>query len=315
MNTHTILQRTLKAPVSFVGLGLHSGVKSRITMRPCDDATGIFFRRKDVPALQGLIAARWHKISDTNLSTKLTNRYGVSVSTVEHLMAALRLCHIDNLEIEVDGPEIPIMDGSARPFVDTLLSIGTRPTLEPRKAIWIHKRLEVRDGDRHAALMTDMTSRVTVSIDFEEAAIGAQTFSANLDDPSLLQGIAPARTFGFLDQIEGLKNRGLALCGSLNNAILVDDDQILNPGGLRFEDEFVRHKVLDAIGDLALVGAPVIGHYHGHKSGHLLNRMLVAKLFADRSAWSYISMDEFYRLHGIEPEPHFAHQQHQKAVG
>ena len=302
MNTHTIFQRTLKQPVSFVGLGLHSGIKSRITLKPSNDATGIFFRRKDVPAHQALIAARWYKVTDTTLSTGLSNRYGISVSTVEHLMAALRLCGIDNLEIEVDGPEIPIMDGSARPFVDTLTSIGTRPINEPRKAIWIHKTIEVRDGECYALLLPDTQPRVTVSIDFKEPVIGAQTLSVNIDDQSLHQRVAPARTFGFMDQIEDLRSKGLALGGSLNNAILVDNHRIVNPDGLRFEDEFVRHKVLDAIGDLSLIGMPVIGHYHAFKSGHLLNKLLINKLLADKSAWSYIAMDEFCHLHGIDPE-------------
>ena len=217
-------------------------------------------------------------------------------------MAALRLCGIDNLEIEVDGPEIPIMDGSARPFVDTLTSIGTRPINEPRKAIWIHKTIEVRDGECYALLLPDTQPRVTVSIDFKEPVIGAQTLSVNIDDQSLHQRVAPARTFGFMDQIEDLRSKGLALGGSLNNAILVDNHRIVNPDGLRFEDEFVRHKVLDAIGDLSLIGLPVIGHYHAFKSGHLLNKLLINKLLADKSAWSYIAMDEFCHLHGIEPE-------------
>ena len=301
MNTHTSFQRTLKQPVSFVGLGLHSGIKSRITLKPCNDATGIFFRRKDVPAHQSLIAARWYKVTDTTLSTGLSNRYGVSISTVEHLMAALRLCGIDNLEVEVDGPEIPIMDGSAKPFVDTLLAIGTRPISEPRKAIWIHKAVEAREGESYALLLPDTQPRVTVSIDFREPAIGAQTLSVNVDDQSMRQRVAPARTFGFMDQIEGLRSKGLALGGSLNNAILVDNHRIVNPEGLRFEDEFVRHKVLDAIGDLSLIGMPVIGHYHAFKSGHLLNKRLINKLIADKSAWSYITMDEFYHLHGTAP--------------
>ena len=301
MNTHTIFQRTLKQPVSFVGLGLHSGIKSRITLKPCKDTTGIFFRRKDVPAQQSLIAARWHKVTDTILSTGLSNRYGVSISTVEHLMAALRLCGIDNLAIEVDGPEIPIMDGSAKPFVDTLLTIGTRPTSEPRKAICIRKAVEVHDGESYAMLLPDTQPRVTVSIDFSEPAIGAQTLAVNIDDQSMRQRIAPARTFGFMDQIEDLRSKGLALGGSLNNAILVDNHRIVNPEGLRFEDEFVRHKVLDAIGDLSLIGMPVIGHYHALKGGHLLNKLLIRKFLSDKSAWSYIAMDEFCHLHGIDP--------------
>lgn len=300
MNDYHTLQHTLKKAVSFVGLGLHSGIKSRITLKPCDDATGIFFRRKDVVESHSLIAARWYKVTDTTLSTVLTNRYGVSVSTVEHLLAALRICQIDNLEVEVDGPEIPIMDGSAKPFVDTLSEIGTRSIKANRKAIWINKTVEVRDGERYALLLPDMHPRVTVSIDFKEKIIGAQTLSVNIDDTSLKQSIAPARTFGFLDQIEELHNKGLALGGSLKNAILVDDDHVVNPEGLRFVDEFVRHKVLDAIGDLSLVGVPILGHYHAFKGGHLLNKLLLNKLIMDKSAWTYISLDDFYQLHGIE---------------
>jgi len=302
MNDHTHFQHTLKESISFVGLGLHTGARTRITLKPCDDATGIFFRRKDVPAHQSLISARWHKVTDTRLSTNLSNRYGHSVSTVEHLMAALRLCGIDNLEIEIDGPEVPIMDGSAKPFVDTLMKIGTRTTNEPRNAVWINKAVEVRNGEHYALLLPDTQSRVTVSIDFKEQAIGAQTLTVNVDDPALRQDIAAARTFGFMDQIEGLRNKGLVLGGSLNNAILVDNDKIVNPEGLRSSDEFVRHKILDAIGDLSLVGVPIIGHYHAFKSGHFLNKMLISKLLNDKSAWSYISMKDFHQLHEKTPQ-------------
>jgi UDP-3-O-[3-hydroxymyristoyl] N-acetylglucosamine deacetylase len=300
MNKQTIKQRTLRQAVSFVGLGLHSGKKTRMTLRPCDDASGIFFRRKDVPTSRSLIAARWHRVSSTNLSTGLSNSHDVSISTVEHLMAALRLCGIDNLEIEVDGPEIPIMDGSAMPFVETLGSIGTREIDTPRKAIWIHKPVEVRDGERYALLMPDNRPRVTVSIDFSEPAIGAQTLSVITDDPELRQSIAPARTFGFLHEVEQLRERGLALGGSLNNAILVDGERVVNPEGLRFADEFVRHKVLDAIGDLSLIGAPLMGHYHAFKSGHLMNKLLIYKLLTDRSAWSLIGMNELQQLQDME---------------
>jgi len=298
MNKDTFFQHTLNKSVSFVGLGLHSGRRSRITLKPCEDNAGIFFRRKDVPVQKSFIAARWHKVSNTNLSTGISNRFGYSVSTIEHLMAALRLCNIDNLEIEVDGPELPIMDGSAKPFVDALSSIGTRAIKEPRKAIWIQKSVQVRQGEQYALLLPDDQSRITVSIDFSARAIGAQTLTVSVDDAALVSKIAPARTFGFKDQIEGLRNKGLVLGGSLNNAVLVDDNRIVNSGGLRFEDEFVRHKVLDAIGDLSLVGVPIIGHYHAYKSGHFLNNRLIEKLLYDKSAWSYIHLEEYYRLHG-----------------
>lgn len=300
MNTVNSLQRTLKQSVSFVGLGLHSGVKSRITLKPCEDASGIFFKRMDVPERQALIAARWYKISDTTLSTALTNQYGVSVSTVEHLMAALRICGIDNLIVELDGPEIPIMDGSAKPFVDTLMKIGTRSLNAVKKAIWVHKTIKVQKGSQYALLLPGIQSKITVSIDFEQEVIGAQTLSVNMKDKSLQKEIAPARTFGFKDQITGLHEQGLALGGSLKNAILVDGHHIVNPEGLRFKDEFVRHKLLDTIGDLSLLGVPILGHYHSFKGGHLLNKLLLNKLIMDKSSWSYISMDEFYQLYDDE---------------
>lgn len=301
MSKQTISQCTIRQAVSFVGLGLHSGKKTRMTLRPCDDASGIFFRRKDVPTSRSLIAARWHRVSSTTLSTGLSNSHDISISTVEHLMAALRLCGIDNLEIEVDGPEIPIMDGSAMPFVETLQGIGTREINAPQKLLLIHKPIEVRDGERYALLMPDNQPRVTVSIDFSEAAIGAQTLSVNTDDPQLRDSIAPARTFGFMHEVEELRERGLALGGSLNNAILVDSERVVNPEGLRFADEFVRHKVLDAIGDLSLIGVPVMGHYHAFKSGHLMNKLLIYKLLTDKSAWSMIGIDELNRLQHLEP--------------
>jgi len=304
MNTHTIFQNTLKQSVSFVGRGLHSGIKSRITLKPCEKSTGIFFRRKDVPYHQSLIPARWNNVTDTTLSTVLTNKHGYSISTVEHMMAALQLCHIDNIEIEVDGNELPIMDGSAKPFVDTLLNIGTRSIKTPRKVIYIHKKIEVQDANRFALLLPDTQPKITISIDFKEKAIGAQNLSININDNNLSRSIAPARTFGFLDQIVDLQSKGLALGGSLSNAILVDNDRIVNREGLRFKDEFVRHKVLDAIGDLALAGVPIIGHYHAFKGGHLLNALLMKKLFTNKSAWSYISMDEFDYFHEKNDQTH-----------
>ena len=303
INTHSIFERTLKKSVSFVGLGLHNGIQSRITLKPSEKSTGIFFRRKDVPYHQSLIPARWNHFTDSTLSTVLSNHYGYSVSTVEHLMAALKICHIDNLEIEVDGNELPIMDGSAKPFVDTLLDIGTRSIKVPRKVICIQKKIEVRDGSRFALLLPDTQPKVSISINFKEKAIGTQSLSININDKHLWRNIAPARTFGFLDQIEDLQRRGLVLGGALSNAILVDNDQIVNLEGLRFKDEFVRHKILDAIGDLALSGFPIMGHYHAFKGGHLLNVRLMKKLFADKSAWSYMTMNEYDYFHEKNSHP------------
>lgn len=298
MNNNPIYKKTLKKPVSFVGRGLHSGAQATLTLKPCKDSSGIFFRRKDVAHGKGMIAARWYKVTDTTLSTVITNRFGVSVATVEHLMAALKICGIDNLEIEIDGPEVPIMDGSAQPFVETILHTGTQTFYERKRAIWIKKTITVTDGDKYAIFLPDLTPRITVSIDFKEEAIGAQTYSTDLNAEILRKEIAPARTFGFADQIEKLRINGLARGGSLQNAILVDGMRILNKEGLRFDNEFVRHKVLDTIGDLALVGVPIIGHYYSYKGGHQLNKMLIKKMLSDKSLWSYVYQDEFQQLHG-----------------
>ncbi len=293
INKHSISECTLKKSVSFVGRGLHNGVQSRITLKPSKKSTGIFFRRKDVPYHQSLIPARWNYVVDSTLSTVLSNPHGYSVSTVEHLMAALKICHIDNLEIEVEGNELPIMDGSAQPFVDMMLDIGTQSIRVPKKVICIHKKIEVRDGSRYALLLPDSQPKVSISIDFKEKAIGTQNLSININDKHLSRNIAPARTFGFRNQIEDLQRRGLVLGGALSNAILVDNDKIINLEGLRFNDEFVRHKILDAIGDLALSGFPIMGHYYAFKGGHLLNVRLLKKLFADKSAWSYMTVNEY----------------------
>ncbi len=302
MNNYSIYQTTIAQPVSFVGIGLHTGTRTTLTLKPCEDCSGVFFRRKDVSYEKSLIAARWYKVSDTTLSTVLTNRHGVSVSTIEHLMAALRICGIDNLEIEIDGPEVPIMDGSALPFVETIERIGIRQLQEKRKAIWVHNAIEIIDGEKYALLMPDVKSTITVSIDFSDEAIGTQTYSTDFNMQSLRKNIAPARTFGFKNQIESLRKKGLTKGGSLKNAILVDGNRIVNSEGLRFENEFVRHKVLDTIGDMALIGTPIIGHYYSYKGGHGINKMLIKKLLNNKADWSYINIDEFQHLHGDEAE-------------
>jgi len=297
--SRNIEQRTLRQPASFVGIGLHSGRKTTLTIRPSHDSTGIFFLRTDVPSSTGLIAARWYNVSDTTLSTTLRNSDGVSISTVEHLMAALAGCGIDNALIEVDGPEVPIMDGSAEPFTTSIEQYGTVSIGVPRNAIWIQQPIEVREGDKYALLLPYPKQRLTLSIDFPQTAIGAQTYSMELVNEAFLHKIARSRTFGFMEQIRQLRGRGLALGGSLNNAILVDGERIVNREGLRFNDEFVRHKVLDAFGDLALAGVPIIGHYYAHKSGHALNQKLIRKLFESYAAWCYITVNEYEQMMGV----------------
>ncbi|MEG7524677.1 MAG: UDP-3-O-acyl-N-acetylglucosamine deacetylase [Chromatiales bacterium] len=306
MNHHIQYQKTLREPISFVGIGLHSGKRAKITLKPSMDSSGIYFLRKDVEAGTGLIPARWYNVQATTMSTTLMNKQGTTVDTVEHLMAALFGCGVDNALVEVDGPEVPIMDGSAAPFATTIERIGTRKQSAPRHAIWVQRPIEVREGDKFAILMPHPTPRITIAIDFPGTAVGAQTFSVELVNEAFRNDIARARTFGFAQQLNGLRSRGLALGGSLNNAILVDGERIVNEGGLRYDNEFVRHKVLDAFGDLALAGVPIFGYYYAYKPGHSLNHALMKQLFSDRSAWSYIAVDEFQQLFG---EPIHAEQE------
>ncbi|MET0028395.1 MAG: UDP-3-O-acyl-N-acetylglucosamine deacetylase [Candidatus Thiodiazotropha sp.] len=296
---HKIEQRTLRQAISFVGVGLHSGRMTRLTLRPNQDSNGILFQRSDVENGRGLIAARWYNVSDTRLSTTISNEYGVSVATIEHLMAALAGCGVDNALIDIDGPEVPIMDGSAEPFATSIEKYGTLSLKVPRNAIWIQQPIEVRDGDKHALLLPARKPRITLSIDFPDTLIGAQVYSIELVNEAFVQQLARSRTFGFAQQVEALRDQGLALGGSLNNAILVDGDRIINRGGLRYADEFVRHKVLDAYGDLALAGVPIIGHYYGHKSGHALNKRLMEKLFESHSSWSYVTLGEYEKMMGV----------------
>ena len=294
----SVRQKTLRHPVAYVGIGLHCGRKVSMVVQPAEPDTGIHFMRKDLPAGEGLIAARWHNIVDTEMSTAIGNEYGHSIDTVEHIMAALRGCGVDNALVEVDGSEVPIMDGSSEPFVAMIERIGTRTQDVPRNAIWIQRPVEVRDGDKYAILMPADTPRITVEIDFDNAMVGSQTLSVELVDEAFRRQMARARTFGFMNQVEALKKRGLIKGGSLRNAILVDGDRIVNESGLRYRDEFVRHKMLDCLGDLSLAGAPILGHYYTYKPGHELNSQLMQKLFETRDAWFHITVNEFNALMG-----------------
>ncbi len=288
---------TLRRSIDFVGIGLHSGANVRLTIRPSDKGS-IQFLRRDVAEGTGLISARWYNVTNTTLSTVIGNEHGVTLSTVEHLMAALYGVGIDSALVEVDGPEVPIMDGSAEPFVMAFEKIGTRPLNRDRKVIWIRHPIEVREGEKYALLLPDQEPRVTISIDFPGTAVGAQTYSMVLSRESFRGEVSQARTFGFSNQMEVLKARRLARGGSLANAVLVDGKRIVNPEGLRYEDEFVRHKVLDAVGDLALAGGPFIGHYYAFKAGHKLNQMLIKKLFEAQRHWSLISVADYQQLTG-----------------
>ena len=297
--SYSVTQRTLAREITYVGVGLHSGRRVSMTVQPAAPDTGILFLRTDVEAGRGLISARWYSVSDTRMSTTLENEYGITVATVEHLLAGLSGCGIDNALIEIDGPEVPIMDGSSAPFVNLIEHIGTVEQDRQRNAIWIQKPVDIQLEDKYAVLLPSRIPRITVSIDFPNPAIGFQTFSVELINEAFRRDIARARTFGFAEQLQHLKKDGLALGGSIRNAVLVDGDRIVNEEGLRYENEFVRHKILDCFGDLSLAGMPVIGHYYAHKPGHHLNTMLLNKLFDAHDSWSYVSIDDYNRFMGI----------------
>lgn len=289
-------QRTLATAVRCSGVGLHSGKPATIVLRPAAAGTGIVFRRTDIAdgkpegKKDPMIAAAWNAVVATNLCTVLGNADGVTVSTVEHLMAALAGCEIDNALVEVDGPEVPIMDGSAAPFVFLVECAGTAEQSAPRMALRIVETVRVAEGDKEAVLAPAAPGAedgftIDLAIEFGSAAIGRQHMATVARNGRFKADISRARTFGFLTEVETLRKMGLAQGGSLDNAIVVDGDKVLNEGGLRYDDEFVRHKVLDAIGDMALAGWPVIGRYSAVKPSHALNNKLLRALFATPSAW------------------------------
>ncbi len=290
-----ILQRTLKTPISCSGIGLHSGQKVTMTLVPAEPNTGIVFRRTDLRGDKTEIPASWRHVVDTRMCTTLgietSGRHGqVRVATVEHLLAAVAGCHIDNLTVELDGPEVPVMDGSSAPFVFLMDCAGTTEQNEPRRAIEILKAVKVGDREAHASIVPSHEFSVSFEIDFEAAAIGRQEYSVSLENGAFKSDIARARTFGSMSEVDRLRAAGLARGGSLENAVVVDGERVINPEGLRYEDEFVRHKVLDAVGDLMLAGGPILGHFHGFRSGHGMHNKLLRTLFADDTAWRPIEI-------------------------
>jgi UDP-3-O-[3-hydroxymyristoyl] N-acetylglucosamine deacetylase len=275
-------QCTLKSPISCVGVGLHTGQRVTLSFQPAPADHGIVFRRTDL----GIdVPARFDRVIDTRLCTVL-GQDGLSVGTVEHVMAALAGCGIDNAVVELDGPEPPIFDGSAAQFVFLLDCAGKVVQDAPRPVIEILRPVRVSDGDGFAELRPGTTGLdMALSIDFTAVAIGRQALSLRLTPQSFRHELARARTFTLAEEIDQLRATGLAQGGSLDNAVVVDQARVLNPAGLRVPDEFVRHKLLDAVGDLALAGASLRGRFIAHRSGHTLNNRLLRALFADRAAW------------------------------
>jgi len=287
-----IKQRTLRNVIRATGVGLHTGEKVYLTLRPAPVDTGVVFRRidLDVPVEVPAIA---DNVGDTRLSTSL-EKDGVKISTVEHLMSAFAGLGIDNAYVDLTAPEVPIMDGSAGPFVFLLQSAGIQEQSSAKKYIRIKKKLRLEDGDKWAQFKPLDGFKVSFTIDFDHPVIknAIQVATVDFSTTSFVKEVSRARTFGFMHDLEALRNAGLARGGSLDNAIVMDNYHILNEDGLRYEDEFVKHKVLDAIGDLYLLGHPLIGEFSAHKSGHELNNRLLRMLIEDESAFEVVSFDD-----------------------
>ncbi len=284
------LQHTVNKPVTVCGVGVHSGAPACLTIKPAAANHGIVFIRSDITDRDNRIDARWDLVSDTRLCTVLKNAAGASVATIEHVMSALVALGIDNAEITIDGPEVPIMDGSAAPFVDAIDSVGRQSQNVARKVIRIIAPVTLTDGDKTVTLTPADDTTYSFDITFDSPVIGRQTFSHTVKESDYRNDISFARTFGFLHEVEALRAAGLGRGGSLDNAIVIDGDSVMNPGGLRSPTEFVRHKILDAIGDIGLAGMPIVGHYHGIKAGHAMNNRILRELFANPASYVVVEM-------------------------
>ena len=285
-----IRQRTLKNVIRATGVGLHTGKKVYLTLRPAAPNSGIVFRRVDLDSPVD-IPAKAENVGDTRLSTTLA-KDGVKISTVEHLLSAFAGLGIDNAYVDVSAPEVPIMDGSAGPFVFLIQSAGVEEQNAAKRFIRIKQPIEIRDGDKVARFEPFNGFKVSFGIDFDHPAMDGRNSIIDFSSTSFVKEVSRARTFGFLRDIEMLRENGLALGGSMDNAIVVDDFRVLNEDGLRYQDEFVRHKILDAIGDLYLLGHSLIGAFSGYKSGHELNNRLLKALIAQPEAWEEVTFDD-----------------------
>ncbi len=286
------VQTTVKSAITFAGCGLHSGKAARLTIRPAGAEHGIWFQRTDLASGDTLVPARWDVVRQSPLCTTLVNDSGVSVSTVEHVMAALAGCGVHNALIEIDGPEVPILDGSAVPFVRSIVQRGLRRLPAPIRAFEMLKTVSVTQGDATASIGPSDVMRIDFEIDFADPAIGRQSKSLNMSNGSFARELSDSRTFCRKTDVEQMQANGLALGGTPGvNAVVFDGDRVSSPGGLRHADEPVRHKMLDALGDLALAGAPLIGHYRGARAGHSLTNQLLRKVFATPDAVRMITCD------------------------
>lgn len=284
-------QRTLKALTQVTGVGLHTGQKIRMVLRPAQPETGVVFRRIDLEPVSDIRASA-EAVGETRLSSCLVQG-AARVYTVEHLMSALSGLGVDNVFVDLDGPEVPIMDGSAAPFAFLIQAVGIEEQSAPKRFIRIRKRVDVAEGDKWARLDPFNGYKLSFSIVFDHPVIEKSNQSVTVDfaQTSYLKEIARARTFGFMQDVEQLREDGLALGGGLDNAVVLDEYRVLNAEGLRFGDEFIRHKVLDAIGDLYLLGNPLLGAFSAHKSGHALNNRLLRELISQPDAWEMVTFE------------------------
>jgi UDP-3-O-[3-hydroxymyristoyl] N-acetylglucosamine deacetylase len=300
------LQRTLKKEINCFSVGLHTGRKVNMKIKPAPVDTGIIFVRTDLPDAQP-IHANYNNVCDTTLATTL-GANGVTVSTVEHLLSAFSGMGVDNAMIELDSFEVPVMDGSALPFVNMLKEVGTHVQKKNKKMLIIKKPVSVNDGDASAMFVPADEFKITYEIDFKHPVIGKQSYRMTFSDEKYEKEICAAQTFGFLKDLEFLQAKGLALGGSLKNAIVLDDNKIINKEGLRIENVFVKHKILDAIGDLFLLGMPIIGHFIAYKSGHRLNNLLLKELMNKKDCWEIVNCinhEEVHKLNLFKKIPSF----------
>lgn len=285
------MQNTVEQSVSFDGVGLHSGRPARLTVKPAPVGYGIKFERVDLDLGERVIAARWGAVELDQLCTKIVNASGVYVSTIEHVMAALAGCGIHNAHVEIDAPEVPILDGSAAPFVKALLEAGIRRQHAPIWAIKVLKEVDVSRGEAWARLGPADELQIDFSIDFADEAIGRQHKALRMANGSFVRELCDSRTFCRQADVEAMRAAGKALGGTYENAVVVDGAKVLSPGGLRHADEAVRHKMLDALGDLALAGAPLFGVYTGSRSGHAMTNLLLRELFKHEDAFAFVLCD------------------------
>ncbi len=286
-------EHTLAGPAICAGVGVHTGKRTRLSIRPAAAGTGIVFVRTDVKDKDNRVPVSGEAVVKTQLGTVIANDAGVTVSTIEHLMSAMCVLGIDNAVIELDGPEVPIMDGSALPFVQLLDRAGFRRQEAPQRYIEVLEPIVVEEaGGKSAALLPCDRFEMFFEIEFDSEVIGRQSVDLVIDEETYRREIMSARTFGFVEEVEALRAMGLARGGSLENAVVIDGDRVLNPEGLRYPDEFVRHKALDAVGDLYVLGMPLLARFEGRKAGHGINNALVRALLARPEAWRVVTFEQ-----------------------